>query len=903
MFEGVYVRIGSGAISGCLPLTCELLSSLYALPAFDDEYSYENMAAAANDMPWEASFRVAGPPTAHAVKSILADTMLATQALNPHAIDTAALTSAARAQAHLDAIKKLWVERPQMMPAEIKTIEAFLQTSGGDALQNVSIVYDTERQRLSALEQAVVDKLEAQHGKMDPDDPQLRWLQQGQAQGCVNNLLGHIQRNFWINDAERKVQDDSFRVLSVRDSLNECEAAAIIVQKLVADRGLDYKDIAIVIPDSSIYVCYLGEAFELAGIPLSSLPPSRPERNLGAELVSLFLQTRRQPAPAMALASLFSSPLLCWSSSIGQSFAKCVMDGDFSPRLAHDLEGQDRKLYSLLRELLSGENAHLAKQLRQLVQMLSSDKSLAEHISIAKSIIYDLIASLQVLNETAPIDWDAVLQMVHAKADLNPVRGPYLIGGVSVLTESERPKRSYKAILILGFNDGCFPTPAPGNAFFLDSELDGVRSSCGLHLLSRADILNRALELFHDQLCSASEYAFFLISERDRNGDSIFPSSSLPLFARLVAGIDKPERLVVSLDDRTSDFWNQLLGKTKAQIVTPLEEIATPEYYELGRDLLKVRMSSDGSPSAQSPSRLETLLVSPLAWLLNELDAQPVSWSPETLSVSLKGSLAHEVFEGLFLPGQAIPADEAICAGVPILLQQRITAIAPFLQAAIWGMERRTLEAEIIQSANNWAALLRELPAEVVGNEFWLEGEIFGHPIRGKADCLLRLSNGQPVIVDHKKSSTSNRRKRLEAKWDLQVDLYRNMRVRLGNKVSEETQAIEDCVSGWNDKPAVAYHLMNDSGVLLNGAADITHPSLEIIEGDIAEDAREHLKKKFADLRAGRLVPNAHTDEKFYSNTASLGTYALTSSPLIAAFSHCDDEATADDLATGGGDD
>ena len=96
MFEGVYVRIGSGAISGCLPLTCELLSSLYALPAFDDEYSYEHMVAAANDMPWEASFRVAGPPTAQAIKSILAETMLATQALNPHVIDTTTLIAAAR---------------------------------------------------------------------------------------------------------------------------------------------------------------------------------------------------------------------------------------------------------------------------------------------------------------------------------------------------------------------------------------------------------------------------------------------------------------------------------------------------------------------------------------------------------------------------------------------------------------------------------------------------------------------------------------------------------------------------------------------------------------------------------------------------------------------------------------
>ena len=92
------------------------------------------------------------------------------------------------------------------------------------------------------------------------------------------------------------------------------------------------------------------------------------------------------------------------------------------------------------------------------------------------------------------------------------------------------------------------------------------------------------------------------------------------------------------------------------------EQLPIPVHYDLGFDLLAMRKKDDGTPRPQSPSRLEKLLVSPLAWLLSELGASHLSWQPETLDVMLRGSLAHEVFERLFQPGTDFPDDATIDA-------------------------------------------------------------------------------------------------------------------------------------------------------------------------------------------------------------------------------------------------
>jgi hypothetical protein len=127
----------------------------------------------------------------------------------------------------------------------------------------------------------------------------------------------------------RRPADDSFAVLSVRDSLEGEAAAAIIQNWLAQDATLKPADIGVILPADGAYAPAL--PMPLRGRPCASTSAhTATRRNIGAEAVLHFVECRRRPAPAMALASLYSSPVLCWPPEVGAALASAVMGGDYA---------------------------------------------------------------------------------------------------------------------------------------------------------------------------------------------------------------------------------------------------------------------------------------------------------------------------------------------------------------------------------------------------------------------------------------------------------------------------------------------------------------------------------------------------------------------------------------------
>lgn len=887
MFDGAYLRIGSGPIAGCQPLSVSLLSSIYALPAFPEVSIRDTLERHSDGTPWAKSLSIAPEPTAAAVSAMLTELMLSTPDLDATRINLGDLPQGERPRQHLEALVDLWSTAPEVMPSEMLTLKAFLECPPGDALQKIQVIWDRDCISLSCLERAVLLRLEAHHGPIgDADQDYIRLIADLKTSSAASeSLLGHAQRHLFDAAATQAGADDSLSILSVRDSLSECEAAAAITQNwLSSDSDLSGSQIGIIIPDVGDYSAYLSEAFSHAGLALSSLPSGAARRNVGAEAVLLFVQCRRRPAPAMALASLYASPILCWPNTTGSHLATKTMDGDFSPKLSKELKGKAAELYELIRSPSPSSGRQLASQLRALGKLLSDDEAVLEDVWEARNQISRLALALENGPADGEPDWEAVFKSAASYQEPAATKGSYYLEGISVLRAGETPPRKYRKLIILGFNDGNYPRPSSGNPFFLDSEIAQIEERTGLCLPSQRQQLLRGLDLFERQLRSASEQTIILYSERDRMGSLLAPSSSLPLLSRLVEGVKDPEDFVAPLERAAGTAWERLVNWQSKPVRSKATPEVVPEFYELGRDLLTLRQTPEGKPRPQSPSSLETLLISPLAWVLSELGARHVPWQPEQLTVALRGSLAHEVFERLFVPDQDIPTDNEIDASVPELLADRIRAIAPFLQASTWRVEQQALEGEIIKSAKHWALVLKSLGATLIGNEFWLAGEILGHPVHGKADCLICLPDGLPLIVDYKKSSTGGRRNRLKAQWDLQVDLYRKMTVRTNERSNPDELKVAACLEAWGAKPAVAYHLLNDGGVLINGADGLDPTFVEVIEGDIAENATGQLERRFQKLRAGLVETNTFGDEKFYKGKAYLGVYALSSSPLVKTF-------------------
>jgi hypothetical protein len=146
----------------------------------------------------------------------------------------------------------------------------------------------------------VLDRLEAHHGVIAEDDADLHRLigNRRAAAAPATTLAGHMQLFMLDPQAPSLPDDDSFSVLSVRDSLGEGEAAAAIIQNwLVQDATLKPADIGVILPAGIAYASSLADAFTRTGLAASHLPTGATRRNIGAEAVLHFVECRRRPRP------------------------------------------------------------------------------------------------------------------------------------------------------------------------------------------------------------------------------------------------------------------------------------------------------------------------------------------------------------------------------------------------------------------------------------------------------------------------------------------------------------------------------------------------------------------------------------------------------------------------------
>lgn len=270
----------------------------------------------------------------------------------------------------------------------------------------------------------------------------------------------------------------------------------------------------------------------------------------------------------------------------------------------------------------------------------------------------------------------------------------------------------------------------PGNAILAEArypEIALIRNS-GLLLEGRRQRLTRGLELYRRQLCTATEGLTLLVPAMDLNGNRQSLSTGLALIAHML-GAEETVDLVQDLRAVPPEHWPVAhtrpepvpLGGAPDLPETSLLHIqrglGTPD--QPGVDLLRLRETEEG-PLPHSPSRLETLLVSPLGWLLDELGAKDRAWAPETLDVMTLGTLMHQVLEDVFAEGSSVPDDPTLTTTVPGVLDKAIRRHAAWLSDAAWATERASLLREAQDICTAWAGFLCDTGAEVLHNEIAL---------------------------------------------------------------------------------------------------------------------------------------------------------------------------------------
>lgn len=796
------------------------------------------------DPVWRDSLANAPVETISAVSAALEGLVLASADLRAPATGT---MEDSRARRHLDALINLWCKLGDSLPEGLAPVRHVLELPHGRFLDPLPVVEGSLDPHAPAAMKALYARLQQEFGAVEApakgraarEGSRLHALQGGVAEAAI----------------EAGPRDDSLAFYGLRD-LAACADFAAARARALIESGFSAREIAVLASGDPRQIA---RAFAEQGVPISGLPSSLPERDIIGETALQLALAKRTPTPAMVLASLALSPLMPWSAQTGRDLAENLIGGDFrgdvlSPTPAH------KDLWTDIRAS-AGSLAQLRFLIDRICERIANGNEVRARLSIPPG-------------EGSP-DWEAILRGIQIAPPLvaDPERN---LEGVSLWSAQESPWRPCRHLIVTDFTDGLYPTRPRANPMFLDSEIITIRATTGLHLRGRAEGLAQSLSLLDQQLQAVTDTVTFLIPWRDLAGARQQPSAGLSLVARAISGVEDAQDLILDLSRLPPGDWPVAHHR-----LPPLPEPDDlPEALSFpGIDLLALRRKDDGTTKPQSPSRLETLLVSPLAWLLEEVGAGDMSWSAEELDVMAKGNIAHDVFEHVFLKDQPVPEPTALTAAVAEAYDHALSRHAGFLRSASWEMERSGLEREILQAALRWREHLLALGAKIIGNEIWLAGEAHGINLHGKADAILELPDGALLVVDHKKSGTSGRRRRMEAGWDLQAGLYRDM---LARPIRREGDGMDPLIGR---KVGIAYHLMNDGGLLTSGLVPADgSPARDM--GDAVNDAAvAMLAERLAQLGAGRVVLNTSADEGFFKKEAGFTPYALTDgSTLVTAF-------------------
>jgi hypothetical protein len=880
----------TGVLVGWWPELVEWARHAYLAPAPDSDAFGARLGTALGtltDAFWAESWSIAPAETSAAVCAALTEILSASDPSGDIAtLEVGGL--AERPRRHLGDLLRLVRSLDGALPDELAVIRDVLASEVSQALRTLRVVYIEGFPVLSRWQVALVEKLNRDAGADAADRAAaeslygvLREVLPRDESGTARGALGVLQSRLFRPDRGKAPLDTSVQWVGVRDFLQEAEVAAGVTQSLLAaEPDLKPADIGLLLPDSFEYAVAVEDAFRLGGLALSGLPVERWRRDLGREAVFHFLYCRQKPAPAMAIAVCLSSPLMPWSTESGAEFAQTVMDGDYELKPPKGASSDARAMLALLREGDSDPES-LTAALRSFAALLDAPEALAGHVAQARVAVEELCAALANARE---IDWGPLRAAVTPKFVTSGETPNFNLEGVTVWRDSQEPWRAVRRLIVLGFAQGQYPSSLGNSPVFSAADLAAIRVCTGLPVGTPADELARRRERFRRQLGATAESVTFLVPRRNPAGEAQAPSESLVFMHRLFDGPKSADGLIAEVDVVEERARVQQLSLAAAASPRPPRPLVVADL-RFERDLLALRTDDNGAPKPESPSGLETLMVSAFAWLLRRVEAEPLGWAPESATPALLGTLAHKVLEGVFYRGAALPAQEAVPAQVESWLDDVLRQRAPFLRSSQWKVERRHLAAQTILAAQAWRDMLERLGAEVLASEEWLRGTWGGIPIHGQTDLLLGLPDDRLLVVDYKRSKSGNRLTQMQKGFDSQATLYRAMLGSGGPTHADRAELIARIAAA--RQVGVVYYMLNDqvalSDTALPGSAAV--PGWRTLGNDIAAEAMTRIQQRIGEVRAGELRLNREGDGEYFEKQAGIKPYALEVSPLIGLFS------------------
>ena len=789
---------------------------------------------------------------------------------------------------HFNHLIELHSEMGCILPSHFETAKNILKTGTTSPPATFRVYVDPNYVELKQWQTKLIDKINADGTSIKDDLISSLYHQ------SIDTFLGHqcdqpqaVQHcasHLFTSNISQFDLDSSLQFIAARDYLEEAEVVATQVRNLLAgDAEVVPSDIALLLPTDQRYASAVKEAFLQVEIPLSGLSWESSQRDLGYEVLFHYLMVVKKPVSIIAWAALLTSPFMPWTPDMGHVLAQRIVNRQFDLEKMPVQTDYERTMLKLL------EKDHQKSIPLNLLEDLKIFKSLLvfdDDQEKEKQRVEEAFEQCKsVLLGSDQIDWLQLRQITTPETLNGSFAEPITQEGVAVFLEGGHPWRQIKHLFVLGFGEGHYPQIPGHSSIFTDQDLDKINQLTDSTIETSQQLIDRRRRLLKYQLRSATESISFSFARMSPQGKSQQPSSTLPFIAALFNNIDDADDLFLELDhqeDRNRIHW--LLEKEAVPPVPP-RSIEVSDL-NLSTDLLCLNIQKEGEQRKQSPSSLANLMTSPLAWLLNWVGVQPLDWAPETMDPATKGTLAHEVFEFLFLPDMPLPTAEEIKTKVPELLHQAIIHNVPFLLATEWRVERNHLESDVLEAALHWRHHLEATGMRVVGNEIRLEGNLDGVPLKGFADVIMTLPDGRIIIGDYKKSRSAKRIKQMESSFDSQASLYRIM-LEKGTISTKQDVSLPDKLSASNI--GVLYYTLNDQ-MIMTDTHDwlVADSNIKELGSDIASEAMSRLKARFDEVRKGQILLNFIEDEKIWDKVG-IKLYCLDNSPLLRMYMHTEE--------------
>ncbi len=695
----------------------------------------------------------------------------------------------------------------------------------------------------------------------------------------IRNLGNHL---FLSNSSDPIAQDDSVQWFTCRDAAEEAEAATALVLSFM-DKGVRPEDIAIVIPKGSVHNEWLKYYSTKAGVSYSNLRPADRVLDWQSALFQNLLSHLAEPTMSMGMMSVLVNPLMPWSLTTGQYFAGKYQNAQPLRSLRDDqqlmldllLGTEDKPLQiSCSDQVITWFEGITANVVHKGI-MGASKKRTQDQLNKLKRLfrMYGEDSFEQQLNKV-------LKQFKIGIIDIDTQRQHYL-NSILVLEEGEIPPRSLEEVIVLGFNSGYYEYKFPntGAITWQDLSSEKLRNSSAflVNIPTPQDEQKKWQSSFLSLLRSAKQRIMFMRSLTDFEGNLLDPSETLIDMALCYCQKDKikPEFLERSIHDNTLINWHphipnrSLSFKVPDQLELSLVDNLIPSYPK-----------QTAPPRFESPSSLEKLMLSPLAWLLSRLRIDSALWETDDLSVNLAGTIAHQVFEDY----AAYQDEEWYETKVRANIYSAISKHAPYLDRPVFTMAKQQLANEVMQSLSafhEWRLQTDENGNywRIIETEKSLAGREFGIGVRGNADAI--LSKGENILIlDYKKSQHKGRLKQLQTGYELQTRLYRSL-YRQTLEVGSEEEVTGLITSGYF---ALKDHVLVTDAELHDSNKVKVKSAIDMSLAEQSSNAENCVLSSIKKVNEGTITLNKSSDIKEWKDKRGLSVYTLTDNRLVQRF-------------------